>query len=117
MWEKIKSFMKARRTPKELGLIAKGVFDVFCNNKKKILLCVLFFVVLNVFMTYISMNFITHDAVTGKLTKSGEQISFVVGMLFMISCLFVPTLIYTILKKAHSHWLTSLKIMSVSLQS
>lgn len=100
MWEKIKSFIKARRTPKELGLIAKSVFDVFRNNKKKILSCISFFIVLNIFMTYIAMNFITHDSVTGELTKSGEQISFVVGVLFMISCLFVPTLIYTILKKS-----------------
>lgn len=35
MWGKIKSFIGSRRTLKELVEISKGVFDVFCNNKKK----------------------------------------------------------------------------------
>lgn len=100
MWGKIKSFMKSRRTPKELGLIARGVFEACRNNKKKLLVCVSFFTLLKIATAYISLNLIAYDSVTKNLTETGEQMSFIVGILFMLSSLFIPTLIYVMLKKS-----------------
>lgn len=100
MWGKIKSFIGSRRTLKELVEISKGVFDVFCNNKKKIAISVFVFGLIDVAMFFMAINYMPIDPVTKEFTEAASQVGLFVGVLSVISSLFIPVIIYTILKKS-----------------
>lgn len=100
MWGKFKSFMASRKTLKELAEISKGVFDVFRSNKKKIVISVLVFGLIDVAMIFMARNYMPIDPVTKEFTEAARQVGFFVGILSIISSLFIPAIIYTILKKS-----------------
>ena len=93
MWGKFKSFIGSRKTLKELAEISKGVFDVFCNNKKKIAISVFVFGLIDVAMIFMARNYMPIDPVTKEFTEAATQVGFFVGILSIISSLFIPAII------------------------